>query len=207
MQRVPISEEQASAKEDAEEGGGPEVGRCSCLHVWLLSLARARTLGVWARTCNVSVCLCGVCGLIVVSFLEKPRFCWCCGALLCVIVNSVLCQGDRCVNQHFQYKFVCLVVSSSKKEEEERLGVGGWGWGSCGASVCDSEFSSVSVPWVSEPGFAVCVWFNLDCCQETQLCCCSAPVWDLEFSSVSGRWVCESGFCNVSVCAFGLLPK
>lgn len=57
MQRVPISEEQASAKEDAEEGGGPEVGRCSCLHVWLLSLARARTLGVWARTCNVSACV------------------------------------------------------------------------------------------------------------------------------------------------------
>lgn len=64
MQRVPISEEQASAKEDAEEGGGPEVGRCSCLHVWLLSLARARTLGVWARTCNVSACVaCVACGL------------------------------------------------------------------------------------------------------------------------------------------------
>ncbi|XP_076446312.1 calmodulin-alpha-like isoform X1 [Babylonia areolata] len=51
MQRVPTSEEQATAQEEAEEGGGREPGRCSCLHVWLLSLARARTVGVWVRAC------------------------------------------------------------------------------------------------------------------------------------------------------------
>ena len=68
-----------------------------------------------------------------------------------MIVNSVLCQGDGCVNPHFQDNFVCLVVSSSKKNKNG-IGVG---VGGCGASVCNSEFSSVSVPWVSEPGFAM----------------------------------------------------
>ena len=68
-----------------------------------------------------------------------------------MIVSSVLCQGDGCVNPHFQDNFVCLVVSSSKKKKKDW----GGGGGGCGASVCDSEFSSVSVPWVSEPGFAM----------------------------------------------------
>ena len=40
-----------------------------------------------------------------------------------------------------------------QQKKEKKIGVGG-GVG-CGASVCDSEFSSVSVPWVSERGFAM----------------------------------------------------
>ena len=40
-----------------------------------------------------------------------------------MIVSSVLCQGDGCVNPHFQDNFVCLVVSSSKKKEK-KIGVG-----------------------------------------------------------------------------------
>ena len=39
-----------------------------------------------------------------------------------------------------------------QQKKRKKIGVGG---GGCGASVCDSEFSSVSVPWVSEPGFAM----------------------------------------------------
>ncbi|KAL8624257.1 hypothetical protein ACOMHN_027563 [Nucella lapillus] len=41
MQRVPTSEEQADAQEEVVERGSRE--NCSCLHVWLLSLARTRT--------------------------------------------------------------------------------------------------------------------------------------------------------------------
>lgn len=124
-----------------------------------------------------------------------------------MIVSSVLCQGDGCVNPHFQDNFVCLVVSSSKKKEK-KIGVGG-GVGGVVVLLCVT-LNSVLYQChgcLSPDLQCKCVWLNLDCCQETQLCCCSSPVWDLEFSSLSGRWVDESGFCNVSVCAFGLLPK
>ena len=57
MQRVPTSEAEARVREESEgeERGALTVGRCNCLHAWLLSLTKARPLpGVWARFYKVS---------------------------------------------------------------------------------------------------------------------------------------------------------
>lgn len=120
-----------------------------------------------------------------------------------MIVSSVLCQGDGCVNPHFQDNFVCLVVSSSKKKKKD--------WGGGVVVLLCVTLNSVLYQChgcLSPDLQCKCVWLNLDCCQETQLCCCSSPVWDLEFSSLSGRWVGESGFLQCQcVCLWTAAKK